>query len=290
MDFPVVFSYRDPVQFLRDYYSALQKKDPEITVRRWSESMGLPSPLALVAILRKSKPLRLKDLNFLKLGIELEPSELRFLEALVLSSRARTEEEKSVFQHLLSSITPQETVSSTKNFLKETSENVYESEDDELFSHWVDAAVISALRLKATRNDLDLLRKNLLWEKDRSQVDRSFERIRRMGLLDSQTDKPKHNSVTTRTEHHHAGAKSYFAQINRIATEAINLSLDEREFQCFSIPACKAATPEFKEMLRRFRKEIAATSAEDGDVVLQFNLEMFPLTRPIQTDESDRMR
>jgi hypothetical protein len=44
------------------------------------------------------------------------------------------------------------------------------SDDDDLHSHWTDSALLSALRLKAAGRDLSLIKKNLLWETDTSQI------------------------------------------------------------------------------------------------------------------------
>jgi hypothetical protein len=101
MEFPVIFQYLDPIQYLRDYYAALQEVDPNLTVRRWSEQMGFSSPFLLVSILRRRKLLRLKDLNFIKRGLDLEPSQMRFMEVLILLARSTGDEEKQVFEFLL---------------------------------------------------------------------------------------------------------------------------------------------------------------------------------------------
>jgi uncharacterized protein (TIGR02147 family) len=279
---PNVFQFDDPLVFLKAFFNSLKVQEPELTIRRWAVRMGLSSPKPLVSIFQGKRGLTLKDLEFILRGLDLLPAEARYFEALVLMKKLKTPQEKRVLENLLHFKREAQTPVSRSS--SDQKKIAFESTDDELFSHWVDAAVISALRLKSARSDLSLLRKHLLWETDRTQVDRSLEKIRRLGLLDDRQDKPKYSSVTTRSDRPHSGARSYFAQINQIATEAIELPLDEREYQCFSIPARKAETPAFKQMVRRFRDEIASFSAEDGDIVLQFNLEMFPLMSPIQME------
>jgi uncharacterized protein (TIGR02147 family) len=290
MNRPNVFQFNDPIGFLKGYFAFLQLEEPEMTVRRWSAQMGFSSPKPLVSILRGSRILKLKDLDLILRGMDLSAAENRYLEALIMWSKERSPREKEVLQTLLNLLREGQ----LEGHASRTGQKVYEAEDQDLFSHWVDAAVISALRLKSTKNNLAKIRENLLWEPDGTQVDRSLDRVRNLGIV-SETPEgitPRFDSVTTRSDRPHRGGRSYFFQVNRIAALAIELPYEQREFQCFSIPLKQSEIPAFKQLIRRMREEISSFSSEEGDTVYQFNLEMFPLLKPIEgrKDSSDAVR
>lgn len=282
MNRPSIYEFTDLALFLKSFFEYLRKEQPDFTIRRWAVQMGLSSPKPLVAVLQNTRELRMKDLEFLLKGLDLNSSETRFLELLLLIRKAKDPREKASLYFLLGALKKADRSSTVDSRTINRTQTTYEIEDDELFSHWLDAALISALQLKSARANLDLFRENLLWQTDTRQLDQSLEKLKKLGLLDTgQGNAPKYDSITTRSDRHHKGAKTYFEQVNRLATEAIELPLREREFQCFSIPASVAETPQFKQMIRNFREEISGFSSEDGDIVYQFNIEMFPLTKPI---------
>jgi uncharacterized protein (TIGR02147 family) len=278
---PNIFQFNELVLFIKAYFENLREEMPEITVRRWAVQMGLSSPKPLIAILQDSRDFRMKDLDFLLKGMDLTATEIRYLETLLMLKKTKDAKEKSTLRFYLDLMKKAQFSLNPVQDKPLREQTVFESNDEDLFSHWVDAALIAALQLKSTRADLNLLRENLLWEKDLAQVDRSLAKLKKQGLLDNEKNTLKYDTITTRSERPHRGAKAYFAQINQLATEAIGLPLGEREFQCFSIPAHVAETPVFKQMIRKFREDITNLSNDDGNIVYQFNLEMFPLTKPM---------
>jgi uncharacterized protein (TIGR02147 family) len=290
MNRPNIFQFDDPIRFLEAYFHLEREGDPQFTVRRWALRMGFHSPKPLLSILRGTRKIKLKDLEFIRKGVDLSFEEAQYMGALVMWKRARADE-KPILKFLLSSLQERYGSKSNPAPAKKTdfSSNIFESNDDELFSHWTDAALLSALRLNAAQDNLDLIRKNLLWEEDPAQIDRSLERIRRHRLLgdeEGQSLKPKFEKITTSNHRVHRGAQAYYAQVNKIATQAIDLPLEDREFQCFSMPVRKLDTPEFKHLIREFRDELVKLSTEKGDSVYQFNLEMFPLLTPIHNEQA----
>jgi uncharacterized protein (TIGR02147 family) len=284
MNRPIIFQFDDPILYLKEQFEFERLRDPALTVRRWALRMGLRSPKPLFTILQGKRELKLKDFEFLRKGLDLSPEEVRYFEALILWSKAVVEE-KPILKTLLDLLKQQHAVlASVYREEAMTMSAVFESDDAELFSHWTDAALLSALRLKAVRSDLDLIRTHLLWEKDGTQIDRSMNKIRKQKLIaDNNGDhlKPKYEKITTSNDRSHQGGRAYYSQVNQIAMLAIELPHEEREFQCFSIPARMIDAPAFKLMLRKFRDELATLSTEDGNTVFQFNLEMFPLLSPI---------
>ena len=218
---PDVFQFTDFTLFIKAYFEYLRLETPEFTIRRWAVRMGLSSPKPLIAVLQDARDLRMKDLGFLLKGLDLNSSETRFLECLLMLKKTRDPREKSTLRFYLDLIKKDQLSASPVQSKSLPEQTIFESEDDDLFSHWVDAALIAALQLRSARADLSLFRENLLWEKDLGQVDRSLEKLKKQGLLNSeQENKLKYDTITTRSERSHRGARAYFAQINRIATEA----------------------------------------------------------------------
>jgi uncharacterized protein (TIGR02147 family) len=275
-----IYEFTDLTLFLRTVFDHFRVENPNFTVRQWAVRMGLSSPKPLVGILQETREPKFKDLDFLLKGLDLSTLETRFFEMLLILKKTKDSAEKSTLRFVLE--LAKKDLALTDPPTNVTLHTVFESLDDDLFSHWTDAAVLSAMELKSARADFQLLRENLLWEKDEKQIDRSLEKIRKLKLLDSDRENsPKYEIITTKSDTLHRGARAYFKQVNAIATEAIELPMKQREFQCFSIPARFSETPRFKQMIRNFREDIQKLSTDDGDMIYQFNLEMFPLTKPM---------
>jgi uncharacterized protein (TIGR02147 family) len=288
-----IFDYKDPVLFLQAYFEKLKKHDPSFTIRRWSKRMGYSSPVVLFAIMNRKRAIKIRDLSSIFAGLELNPNESLYLRVLIMLAQADTREEKEILEIALEQLSPQAArpVGAPSNV--ERKGTIHETEHDELFSHWTDAAVLSMLRLQEARQDIRVIRDNLLWESDPSQVERSYQKICRLGLLEKDSEgqsRPKYDDVVTKSDQKHVGARAYFSQVNEIAIRAIELPLAEREFQCFSLVIRKSDIAKFKQMIRDYRADISNQEAENGDTVYQFNFEMFPLSKPlshiVKLDES----
>jgi uncharacterized protein (TIGR02147 family) len=279
MNHPDISRYEDPLLYLKNHFQYLQTIDSTLTLRRWATRMAI-SPVLLASLFRGKKRLRIKDIDSITKGLDLSASEVRYLQALVLWQRATSDCEKQLFTRLLDSLRGD----LSRDSMESKTPTTYESEDPDLFSHWMDAAVMSAMRLKSVSKDLSNVRENFLWENDLNQVDRSLAKLQRLGFLEKTSAggfQPKYDNIATRSDKFHRGARIYFAQMNKIATDAVELPFEKREFQCFSIPVCESDVHEFKEMLREFRAKVSAKADELGDTVYQFNFEMFPLTTPV---------
>jgi uncharacterized protein (TIGR02147 family) len=83
--------------------------------------------------------------------------------------------------------------------------------------------------------------------------------------------------ITTTNDVAMSSTHPYYSQIISKAQSAIEMSVDEREFQFFSIGMKKENLSKAKEVMRKARAEIALFSDKQGDHVYQFNFNGFPL-------------
>jgi uncharacterized protein (TIGR02147 family) len=89
--------------------------------------------------------------------------------------------------------------------------------------------------------------------------------------------------ITTQNDVTTVGVHQYYKQVFNLAIDAIQVPVEKREFQTFSLPINKSTLPLAKTMIRDFRKQFAKAieQQENGDQVFQMNIQFFPITDSI---------
>ena len=94
---------------------------------------------------------------------------------------------------------------------------------------------------------------------------------------DGKYENCSYDFITTKDDVSITSTHAYYNQILSKTQSAINLGIDEREFQCFAIGMKKENLVKIKDIMRKARKDVAAFSDEHGDHVYQFNFNGFPM-------------
>jgi uncharacterized protein (TIGR02147 family) len=266
-----VFSYSNPRQFLLDSLADRQKKSSGFSVRSWAKEMGLPSHTLLVMLLGGKRPLRVKHASFLAKGLKLSAHETLYLQALLQFDSSTAPEEKQLCELWLSELNPGRTF------------RVKEMDSFAAISHWLYTAILAMTDLK----DFDFNEENIvgrLGGKAKAiEVRGALERLFNLGLLIKTSDgktKCTYERVTTKNDIRDEGVKKYHQSTSELAKQAVaELPPELREFQSFSLTIDEDKLGLAKEMIRKFRVQLAeAVGSENGNSVYQTNIQFFQLT------------
>lgn len=266
-----VFSYSSPRQFLLDSLSSKQKESKDFSIRKWAKDMGLSSHALLVMLLQGKRPLRVKHGSFLSKGLSFTSQESLYFQALLQYDSASDPEEKKLCALWLSDISP------GKDF------KIKEMENFIAISHWLYTTLLAMTELKEFDYSEENIFKSLGKKVTQVEIRAAIERLFGLGLLTKTTDgkiKSTFERVTTKPDLKDAGVIKYHESSSELAKNLISkLPPEKKEFQAFSLCIDSSKIPLAKEMIRKFRAQLAkAVGSEHGDEVFQTNIQFFQLT------------
>ena len=268
-----IFNYTNPRQFLLDALQEKQKSQSDFSVRKWAKEMGLTSHSILVMILQGKRPLRMKHAAFLSKGLNLSTQEKLFLQALIQFDTAKSIEEKELCRLWLSELNPggQYKTCEIDQFM--------------VISHWVHMTILSMTNLKNFDGSAEQIHKLLKGKASIHEVRSALNRLYELKLIRRNSNgkvEATYERVTSKDDVVNKGVREYHRQVIDLAKNAIEeQSVEEREFQSFSLGIPHERLVLAKTMIRKFRTQfVKAMSADTGsaDDVYQFNLQFFRLT------------
>lgn len=267
---PFIYRYRDPVHYLADYLAWSKNLDETFTVRKWAHQMGVNDVDSLVSILKKKKKIKSRHFQFLKKGIRLDDSEFIYFQLLIQLENAETEEDRKMYEVLLTEHSgPHQ-------------KQVIRNEDPEIFSSWINMAILSLCNIQRTKVTRDSLSRIFIPDLSASELIDSVELLKKHELI-VETElgqlQSTGKSVTGWTNQKNMGAREYYKQVSELAKNAVQLDINSREFQCFSLELDRAKVPQMKELIRNFRKTLSSMADDQANEVYQINLQLFPVTQ-----------
>ena len=159
---------------------------------------------------------------------------------------------------------------------------VIRTADPEIFSNWVNMAILSMCRIQAFPIERSRIASAFIQNVDPTLIDQSLDLLIRSGLIheddNGRLTREEGTTLSGWTNQKNSGAREYYRQVSDLAKDAIDLDMMEREFQCFSLALDKTKVPQVKELIRNFRTTLLALTDERANEVYQVNLQLFPLT------------
>ena len=265
-----VYNYENPHQFLLDYLANKQKEDKSYSVRKWAKDMELKSHSLLVMLLQGKRKLRVQHCEFLAKSIVLNTNERAYLQTLIQYQNADGVEEKKHILTLLSDLHPGEGFRP-----KEINEFT-------VLSDWIHMGIMAMTELKDFKGTEEEIAVLLNGKVQLTEIRSALIRLMDLDLLywsDEGKLVPTFNEITTKDDVSSAGAREYHKQVINLASKAIDeQSLEDREFQSFTMGVAKEKIPLAKEMIRKFRLKLTKALSGEGDNVYQTSIQFFQLT------------
>jgi uncharacterized protein (TIGR02147 family) len=274
-----IYNYSDPRLYLLDTLAVKQKQDKDYSARKWSKDMGLKSHSLLLMILQGKRDLRIQHCDFIGKGVDLDANEFSYFQTLVQFQNAKSLREKDLIASQLIELNPGEGFKSTKVC------------EFKIISDWVHMAIMAMTDLKDFKGTEEQVAVALRGKVSLSEIRSAIVRLMDMKLLvwnDDGTISATCNRLSTSDDVSNEGAKEYHRQVLDLAKEAIDeQSLEEREFQSFTMAVSKEKISLAKEMIRKFRAKLSKAVSGEGDYVYQTNIQFFQLTKGPSSNVED---
>jgi uncharacterized protein (TIGR02147 family) len=227
--------------------------------------MGFESPMFVMDILKKRRPIKLKYGEMLASGLGFEGAEKTFFKTLIQCEKTN-DEDKSYLLEVLAALRPRDT---------------FVDKEKGIFSHWLNMVIFTMSQMREAPLTADFVKNSLKTDVSFKTIEDCLNLLVDHGLLErndlGQYKNKVSDFVTSANDVSIPTIHDYYRQVIIQAQSAVKMHIDEREFQCFSIGMKKENLVKVKHLLRKTHNEIADFYDEDGDHVFQFNLSGFPL-------------
>lgn len=269
-----IFDFVDYRDYLRAYYEREKLVRKEFSYRFFAKSCGFSSPNFLKLVIEGKRNLGAESVNRFAGALGLPREEASFFADLVAFNQADTVAEKS--KHF-------ERVAASRRF------RAARRIDGPLFeylSHWYFPAIRELAARKDFRADPKWIGKVLRPNVPPRDVERALEVLQSLGLLVKARDGALVRgdaSLTTGHEVQSVAVVNYHRQMLDRASEAIEtIPAAERDVAALTVCIRASTVADLKARLHAFRTELLerCDGDEDGQVVYQVNLQLFPLSFP----------
>lgn len=270
-----VFSYQDYRLYLKDVLQNRRDKNKNFNMKKMAQAFGFSSHAGLAMILNGQRELRPpyldKCIKFLNLSI----NERLYFEAMVRSGSMSTSKQR----HLLREV----------QFLNQTWEPPSTEQNIRMLDYGLVHQIMclnhrfmsveeiqSHFRYKIETSLIEQILKFML---DRNQV------VTRDGLFKVQTD-----VLLTADETPSVPAKQLHHDCLKLAINALNDELNQREFQSYIFTIDREEIPAIKNKIKQMVRQIISEFETDLDAntAIQLHFNMFEVVNPLQSESRKR--
>jgi uncharacterized protein (TIGR02147 family) len=270
---PAIFDYLDYRRFLADWLRAKQATSPAFSHRVFARRAGYRNPSLLGLIIRGKRNLSEGRLPGFARTLGLDADGRAYLQMLVRLDRAKTDDERN---RLVAELTARRRFQGARHL---------EDEGFRYISHWY----YPAIRELAGRADFQL---DAHWVAGRlrpritpAKAAKALDDLMEMGMLEATPDggaRQTESNVVTAHEVQGLAVRNYHKGMLELARRALDqVASEERHFGAVTVLAPSSLVPELKREIGAFQErimELCDGSREEGEVVLQLDLQLFPLS------------
>jgi uncharacterized protein (TIGR02147 family) len=269
---PVIFSYLNYRQYLKDFYHEKKQANPQFSYRVFSRLTGYSSPNFIKLVILGERNLTKDGIARLIKALKLKKRESKFFETLVQFNQAPAREEK---------IKHYEVLRQFKAFkdIKKLDEGFFQ-----YLSDWHHAAIRDMTLLKNFREDPNWIVKKLKKRVSEKQVKDSIALMLKLGLL--KRDKSKRlqttdRNIATSQEVADISIANFHDHMIALAAESIDNSDPAiRDISSVTVALNQKTFEEAKRRMQEFRRElnVLLSTCKEPDAVYQLNFQIFNLT------------
>lgn len=272
---PVIEHYTDYRAFLRDVLDWKKNQPGKYSFQKFSEESGVGSPALLNMVLSGKRNLSPDAVKGVGKALGLTGGEVRFLKKLVEMDR------------VADPVAKQQNLRQLARRAKFRERFQIDADQLDYLSSWYILAIHEMVDFPSFKADPQWISEQLLPNVSPKQAREALELLERLGLIAVQTDgkvvRTVHR-VETPDELVHDLVRGYHAQATELARWAVaNLDASDRNFGVVTGRVTPQGMREILSRLYRIRDELADLFGElettDGDIVLQVNVQGFPVTR-----------
>jgi uncharacterized protein (TIGR02147 family) len=268
----VLFDYIDFREYLREMLAYFRRQDPQFSFQTLVDRYGLRSRSHYIDILNGRKLTR----RFLPVYCRicgLKGKEARYFDTLVGYGIAQKPDEKRrEFQKLLAMAPNLRTLDLDK-------------EAFEYFEHWYLSATLSALDLDRTQSDHRVIARKFTPKLSAVEVRAALKKLQKWGFIAWDATRNEwifHRKFLKCTDSARVAAmRPFHRQMQRLGMEAYKTDVQSQSFSTLTLSVSAKLQREIDGMIAELRSKIMEKVKQDDDpeLVLQVNLQSFPLTR-----------
>jgi uncharacterized protein (TIGR02147 family) len=273
MERPVITTYENYRDFLRDWYAWMKETHSGFSFRSFSRWAGFKSPNQLQLIIQGKRNITSETLPTFVRVLKLKRRERSYFELLVNMNQATTPEGKA-------------------SFLAEISEHFRREQDNlrhsqyEYLLKWYYPVIRELITTKGFRADRHAITRRIGHGITPRIVDAALARLEQLGLIQKEGEdryRQKDAIVSTGPETQAAASYFYHRQMITLALDALMLQMpEERNFSAITLACRRSDIPEIAQILTDCRQQILAYLENRGaitdDEVYQLNLQLFRIT------------
>ena len=271
-DVPSVFGYLDFRAFLRDWFDAKKTKNPRFSHRMFARKADQKSPSALLAVIEGKRNLTPQSSDGFVKALALDGDESAFFLALV---RMQCAEDADTRDQALAQ------VRATRRF---RDARRLEGGALEYLARWYYPAVRELATCAQFRDDAAWISSMLRPPITEAQASEALRVLLELGLIARGADgKVRAAETSLVTPHEVAGlaARQYHLAMIERARESLSFPSKDRHLLGVTVAVPADMLPALKRELDRFQErvlELCDSATEPRGVVLQLNLQLFPLS------------
>lgn len=276
-----IFSYTDYRKFLSDYYALCKAQNPHFSHRYIANHAGFRSSGFFAQVLQgKSNISDSLILGFAK-AFKLSVREAEYFELMVRYNQSKSlENKKHFFEKMLS--------------FKGPLSKAINPDQYEYFDKWYYVAIRELLNFFPFFGDYKDLARCLVPQITPTEARNAVELLLRLNFL-RQDEKGRYvltdTMITTGMPGETVEINNFQAKMLQLSMEAIDrFPREERSISTLTLSMSKESFKEVEEKLSQCRREIMDIVQKDAnraERVYQYNLQIFPLTQPLE-DQNEK--
>jgi uncharacterized protein (TIGR02147 family) len=268
-----VFSFDDPVDFLKFELRERQKQDPRFSLRAWSRQVGYKNPSYLAHVLSRKRRLKFELAEKLAKNLELKGKPLKYFELIVLGNAGESPKEKKTYLKLSRAARPRKIRTST-SFSLETFAVVAE---------WYHIAIMEMTQLAGFDSSLEFIFRRLSGKVSKPLIRTAVDRLLRVELLKKQDGKlvrASSSALMMESPIPSEAVRAYHRELGSLAKQAVDSQTkEERDFYGTTLAFKRENIDKAREILREaHRKILEMAEYGTGEDLYQLNTQFFRLT------------
>jgi uncharacterized protein (TIGR02147 family) len=275
-----IFSYIDYREFLKDYYREKKAKTRYFSYRYFAQRAGINSPSFLKQIIESKRNLTNQTLDKFIVALQINEKEACFFRHLVQFNQSQTVVEKQ--EHYAIMLSMMHTVK----------EQRLTADQHEYYNHWYVSVIRELVCLRDFKDNYRKLAAAVSPAIGAREARFAITLLVRLGMIVQQSDgtyRQTDSAILSNSEVARMAVRSFNREMLRKADAALDaIPREERNIYGVTIGISKSCYEVLVAEMAAFRDRVVAIANSDtrSSRVYQMNLQLFPLSQDIGTDEA----
>lgn len=270
-----VFEYMDYRQYLHDFFVEKKRELRFYSYRLFSQRAGFKSPNFLQLVIKGERNLSKQSVYKFSKALGLSRKETDYFENLIFFNQSSTLDEKNFFLEKI------------MKYRAACDPRKIEEAEFEYYSNWYNPVIREMVEAVDFRDDYKKLGAAVVPAISAADAQKSVELLLRLNFIERSGDGTWHKtaaSLSTGPQVRSVAVANYHRAMLQLAGDAIErFKPFERDITSLTLGVSEETRSAMIERLQQLRREFLEMAEEDTRVerVVQLNLQLFPLSRPL---------